>query len=117
MNYTKKRIMGLGSKVVTELITDNEMYHPKSVFIDASSIGELGDPNLRYALRFADAAEALGWMHTTEFSMSGHFVTVIATDAGVESRFISAAYSGRTEQGNDTFIRDLYNCAPEVNCS
>ena len=111
---TKKRLLGLGSRVVTELVTEKETYRPEPIYIDAGEIAQLHDPNLRYALRFADAAESLGWMPTGEFSMSGHSVTVVATEAGVDSKLLSATYSGKAEEGNDTFMHDLTSCIPEV---
>jgi len=85
---------------------------PKTTTIDAEKIGELKDPQLRYALRFADAANAAGWQVESPGAMSGHFVNVEATDEGLDSRFVHATYTGIIKDGVDTFMENLRRFDP-----
>jgi hypothetical protein len=103
----------LGRRIVTNLVMQDHTYMPKVTYINASAIAELVDPDLRYSLRFADAASAVGWTEDSPGSSSAHDVWVTATDEGVESKFISASYTGIGKNANDTFMQNLHSAAPE----
>lgn len=107
VQFEKKRRL-LANKVISQLIIDEKDQMPKAVRIDAGTIGVIKDPNLRYALRFADAAEAAGWVEDSAGCLGGHFVSTEATDEGVNSRFIGANYTGVTGRGTDTFLENLH---------
>ena len=107
---TKKRLVG--HKVVTKLMLDPDTSWPTSKNIDSDDISELRDPKLRYALRFADAADAVGWIEDGPYTKSGHHVTIVATDNGVDSLLLYACYTGVVNKKQDTFMQSLHAAAP-----
>ncbi len=76
-------------------------YTLNKTIVQASSITNIKDPDLRYALRYKDAVEAVGWVRHSETSSSKGYVTVVATDNGKESELLSAIYSGSEDE---TFV-------------
>lgn len=107
-----ERRRSFSGRRVAQLILERDIYYPKMTFIDAEKISELKDPDLRYALRFADAANAIGWTSDGPDSKSAHDVCVIAADDGVNSKFLEASYTGVTRRGSDTFLQNLHTAAP-----
>lgn len=107
-----KRRRLLGSKTITRYIFEEYAYMPKRTYIDAENISDLLDPDLRYALRMADAADSVGWTDCGEGMKLSHDVYVVANYAGAESRFISADYTGVVRGGRDTFMENLHTAAP-----
>ena len=104
----KKRLLGLcGHKLVTQMVTSEADGMIERRKIDVDDIGSLKDPDLRYALRFAAAADAAGWIEESPDSYSSHYVTVDATDEGADSRLIAARYSGLGNGQESTFVQDL----------
>lgn len=106
----KKRLVG--HKVVSKLVLDPDTSWPTSRYIDTADISKLGDPKLRYALRFADAADAVGWIEDSPYTKSGHNVTIAATDDGAESLLLYACYTGVVNRRQDTFMESLHAAAP-----
>ena len=88
----------LGRKVVTRFIFE-KIEHGytwrKRASVPASEISSLSDPELRYALRLQSTVNSVGWAPIVGSSaMVRHTVAVQATDEGLDSRLISAVYSG-----------------------
>ena len=82
------------TKVHINLIAEGGMGVNRT-YMDADDIAALQDPNLRYALRFADAAETSRWSNNGDSLCSGHLMSVVATNEGVDSQLLDAIYSGR----------------------
>lgn len=97
----------LGRKVVRYVANA-----PNFVTINVEKINELEDPRLRYALRFAAAAQSMGVIRDDEFSSHGNSVYIHATNEGVKSQLTSQAYSGMGYRGRDLFMEDLRSFAP-----
>lgn len=102
------------SRTIVKLLMDEATGNPATSSIQAAEIPKIQDPDLRYALRLEDAANAMGWNEVTASLQTRHFVTVEATDEGFNSRLISATYSGIKRNGTDTFMRDLYRAQPTI---
>lgn len=100
-----RRLGWLGRKPMMLCI---ESGFPERTTVKTEAISEIRDPNLRYALRFADAANAAGSIRDGEFSSHSLEVRIVATDEGTESRLLDAWYSGI----DDTFMDDLRKFAP-----
>lgn len=81
--------------------------------IQAADISKIADPDLRYALRFADAANAIGSVRDTPWSSHAHFMHVHATKDGFDSEFGHAVYSGVVDGSKDTFLENLHTAKPE----
>jgi hypothetical protein len=81
-------------------------------FIDAETISQLQDPDLRYALRLADASAAVGWTDNSQDMKSCHEVTVTAEVNGTESRLIDVTYTGISKGHHDSFMENLWSQAP-----
>ena len=81
---------------------------------DELDLDHVSDPDLLYALRFADAAQSAGWTSNDRVTYSRHQVHVLATDTDEKSsELISADYSGVIdENGNDTFMENLHRFDP-----
>lgn len=93
----------LGKKTLKTVYPyDSQTGNVSFTSIDVSEISNLSDPDLRYALRFDEAARAAGQC----------IVHVAATDEGMDSRLITAWYSGDIRDGVDTFMEALHNCDP-----
>ncbi len=103
----------LGKRVLTEFIFEEPGGPVKKATIDVDSITDLNDVNLRYALRFADAARASGWQQDGPYTSSGHFVWVKATDEAADSQLLRATYSGIVRGQDDTFMDNLHRFAPD----
>ena len=103
--YTEVQKRFFRQKAVVKLVIESGV--AQTTYLDANHISELEDPNLRYALRFADAAEAVGMSDDGNYGKSGHFVTVVATSEDVKSKFLNATYSGITSRTEDTFMQSL----------
>jgi hypothetical protein len=89
--------------VSTEYLKDKYHGGPTIFHINVDEIEKLKDPNLRYALRFVDAAEAA----------DAQMVWVTATDEGLDSRLINASYGvNATRNEKDAFMADLYSSKP-----
>lgn len=84
-----------------EFVYNDRSIQPSITRIATSEIDNLEDPDLRYALRFHEAARTVG-----------HFVTIEATSEGVSSTLVEATYSGVTGKTQDTFMQDLRRQAP-----
>lgn len=106
----KRRL--LGKKVISELIIDEKGW-AKTTSISVAEISSLKDPNLRYALRFAAAADAVGWVASSEYTSYCHDVGVYATDNGLDSQLINAHYSGIARGRTDTFMENLRRFASD----
>jgi hypothetical protein len=102
-----------GKKIVKELILEEDRVWPTMTKIDVEAIDKLNDPDLRYALRFEDAAKQAGWQNDGPWMQSRHDVSVDATDEGLDSRFMGARYSGIGQGPEDTFLLNLYRFAPD----
>lgn len=91
-------------------------YSPSITRMDTDKISELADSELRYALRFADAANAAGWLREGPGWFSGHAVYVMATDEDRESRLLEATYTGIVDKktGADTFLENLQRFDPNT---
>jgi dipeptidyl aminopeptidase/acylaminoacyl peptidase len=114
----RRRERLFGRRAVTAaLIFKNGTYSPSLTTLDSDRISELRDPDLRYALRLADAASSAGWKEEGPGSLSGHHVIVLATDKGLESRFLEASYTGTVDAGTDTSLEDLHRFDPARNQS
>lgn len=100
----KKRIFWKNRRIV-RLISDESGW-PQFTRFPVDNISKLEDPDLRYALRFADAAEAVGWA-SDGFGQSGHRVSIDATDEGLQSKLLTANYTGVISKGTDTFLESL----------
>jgi hypothetical protein len=110
----KRRLFGLfGTKIVKELIQEEDRVWPSTTKIEVEAISKLKDPDLRYALRFKDAADQAGWQPDGAAMQSRHDVSVDATDEGMDSRFMGASYSGVGKGASDTFLLNLYRFAPD----
>jgi hypothetical protein len=112
VQQTRRRL--IGTRVVTHLVMNEDTYLPEITYIDTDDIAELKDPNLRYALRFADAAASVGWVRESSSSSSCHNVTVIATNEGVDSTLLSTVYTGISDSSTDTFMKNLHDAAPRT---
>lgn len=112
----RRREKLFGRKVVTAaLILEDGTYSPSKTTLDSNRISELTDPDLRYALRYADAASSAGWKVEGPGALSGHHVMVMATDEGLESRFLEASYTGIVDQETDSFLENLHRFSPGTN--
>lgn len=100
----------LGRVSIVNLIEGGTLKQSK---IDVENISDLTDPNLRYALRFAAAANAVGFTYDAPNSSYSHSVSVTSTDEGLESHLLSAEYTGVVKNGIDTFMQDLHRQAPQ----
>lgn len=107
---TKKRWLGLGRKVVTELVNDGSGFIGIMRNIASDDIPKIKDPILRSYLQLADTAEAMGWIPDGPGSAYCHSVHIEATDEGFDSKFVSG-YVG----GNDPelFMNDVHKFAPK----
>ena len=103
--YTEVQKRFFRQKAAIQLITESGV--AQTTYLDADHISALTDPELRYALRFADAAEAVGMSDDGHYGQSGHFVTVVATNEDAKSEFLYATYSGTTSRTEDTFMQSL----------
>lgn len=87
-----------------------EVRHLKgSTTIASSDLAKLKDPELRRALRLDDASRAVGWTAVSETAHTSHFVMVYATDEGLDSTFVGAAFSGGQ---SDAFMQNLHSADP-----
>lgn len=111
----RRRGIIFGKKIVKELILEEDRIWPSTTKIDIETVDKLSDPDLRYALRFQDAAEQAGWKNDGSGMQSRHDVSVDATNEGIESRFMGAQYTGIGGGSQDTFLLNLYRFAPENN--
>ena len=103
-----------GRRIVRELTMDpKQAFMPATTTIKVEDIGTLQDVNLRYALRFAAAADAIGSIEKFPGYSYGHGVSVDATDEGTESRFLGAVYSGVVESGRDSFLEFIKSAEPK----
>lgn len=102
VTQTEKKRRFLRNKILTDLIIDPKTGMAASHDIQSADISKIQDPDLRYALRLADAAQAVG----------NHMVSIEATDEGVNSQFVRAEYTGTLDGGADTFMQDLRRLAP-----
>lgn len=96
--------------VEVNYVTDPERNMPKWQCVDSGSIGEIADPELRYALRFADATNAAGRIDHGGGSSSWHDVVIEATE---DARLHSATYSGRMADYGDDFMENLKRFDPD----
>ncbi len=80
--------------------------------IKSDDISKIVDIDLRYALRFADAAESVGFVADSETSSYADVVIIEATDNGLNSKFVCATYSGIENESGDTFLNSLKTFAP-----
>lgn len=119
LNMTETQVKKLiGYKVVHEYLRREDMFLPKSTYIDTDDIAKLNDRQLRYALRFADAANAVGPIATSEYGSTSCRAIVTAVDDGVDSRFVDCTYSGPEESSRfwgtkqDLFMQNLHTAAP-----
>lgn len=101
------------NKVLVDLIIDDDTCMPALSTIPSCDIDKIEDPDLRYALRFADAAEAAGWFEHSPGHKSSHFVQVNGTEGGFDSQFVWAAYTGIVNNGTDSFMENLRRFAPD----
>lgn len=102
----------LGRRAVTRVaMLDN--LRPAVTEIEVKDIPNLTDPSLRYALRFAAAADAIGFVQDSAYSSHSNCVFVDATDEGMDSRFLGATYTGVVTDGKDTFLEDILSCEPK----
>ena len=103
-----------GRRIVRQSIMDSERaFMPAMTTIKVEDIDKLRDVNLRYALRFAAAADAIGMVQDRPGHSYGHFVSVDATDGGLDSRFLGAVYSGVVESGRDSFLEFIKSAEPK----
>ena len=107
----KRRLFG--HRVVSRLIIDPETNSIGETVILSDDIDKQTDPSLRYALRFQDAAFAVGSFYHTPYMSSSHFVSVEASNSGAESTLVSESYTGITENGKDHFLENLKRFAPD----
>lgn len=100
------RRLGMGKKAVRMLNDESCGISWKRVRVSSEDITteNFTDPDLRYALRFAAAAKALGMIPDSETLSHSNSVWVIATDGGKDSRLLSADYSGNDEH---PFLKDF----------
>ncbi len=92
----------LGKRAVSRLIPDPSTPSGLSeTIVKISEIDKLTDQNLRYALRYADAARTIGL-----------YVRIHATDQNFSSRLVEAVYfpfaSSRDVEGRDSFTQELH---------
>lgn len=106
------RLKLFGKKIVTKFVPKGPSLTLGS--IDAERISELQDPDLRYALRFADAAQEIGWKEDGECSLSKHAVFINAVGSDIESHLVSAQYTGRVLDGRDEFLENLRSADPHL---
>ena len=107
-NVTRERRRNLLAKSTDRYrFVTGEFGLPTSTEIDAEKISTLADPQLRYALRFADAANAAGSINEGPGATSSYSVTVEAISDGTDSQFVRATYSGLVKDGVDTFMENL----------
>lgn len=106
---TKKRFMGMGKKVVMNVIGDEDLGGIKEHVINSDDIPKVKDQQLAAALRLEDAANAMGWIPDGVGFSHHHDVTIYATDEGFDSKLIAAHYSGR----DDSLMDDLRSFAPK----
>jgi hypothetical protein len=92
----EKRRKLFGERVVSKLVIDPETGMPATTVIDAADISTIQDSNLRYALRYVDAAEAIGWVQEAPGIQSMIGVGVDAQGDGVDAQFVSAQYDGHS---------------------
>lgn len=109
----KQRHWLFGRKTVNHLITELDGITLAKTRIAAKDVHRIKDPLLRYALAYQDAAAAAGTYHHTEYLSSSHYVSVVATNEGFDSKLISATYTGTDKDGSDTFIENLQRFAPD----
>ena len=105
---TQRRRFGLGKEVVTRVVED-EQGHAKFQRMDSDDIPTIKDPDLKMALRLADAAKRMGWIRDKGLSSYAHFVAIEATDEGAESKLVRAYYPGHPDQ----LMADLHRFAPQ----
>jgi hypothetical protein len=113
VEVTEKKILLLGKKVVKKLIKDPKTSQAAETVIRVEEIDNLNDPDLRYALRFKAAALSAGTITDGVNTSGPNDVIIEATDEGVDSRYVSAAYWGVVTPSVDTFMRDLRRFAPQ----
>lgn len=101
----KPRWLGRYGKVAISNDIEDENGLTTITRIRAEEISRIKDPDLRYALCFAAAADA----------NKDHDVTITATDEGFDSRLVSAIYSGIVTRKGDTFMESLHRFAPIAN--
>lgn len=89
----KKRRLWFGNKIVTRIVEDED---GQAVFhrIDSDDIAKVKDPDLKMALRLADAAKAMGWIDSGPYTKYAHSVAIEATGEGFDSKLVNATYSG-----------------------
>jgi hypothetical protein len=103
---SEERVYLFFKRVFTEPMLD-ELSRPQKTEIATDDIDKVQDPNLRYALRFAAAAEAVGTVPDGYGGSDAHTVNIFATDEGFNSKLISAMYTGKVVDGCDTFLERL----------
>ena len=102
-----------GKKIISDLLYEEGHVLPSTTSIDADKIPDVRDPDLRYALRFASAIDAVGWVSVNGCMAYKDSVHIEATDDGVHSRLVSVIYSGKIdEHGHDTFWDGIYGAKP-----
>lgn len=108
---TEKR-RWLGKKVIGhEIVRDASGYLAEIVSMRSGKIGEINDVNLRCALELADATQAVGPI-IEEYGSSSHYVEIVATSEGADSRLLHVSFSGVIEDGIDSFMENLQRAAP-----
>lgn len=113
-SLSERRDWLLRKKSRVDLVFDPETGQPHSTEIPADDIDKVSDLALRCALRLADATDAVGWTDHGHGLYSAHSVRIQATDEGFDSRLLSAVFTGRTDDGQDTFMENLYSARPET---
>jgi hypothetical protein len=103
----------LANKVVTKILMREDLYLPRLASMDSDHLSTLTDAAMRYAMRFADAAAAVGWTQDGPYSSFSHGVSVTATDEGIHSRLIDASYTGTGSGADDIFLQNLHSVAPD----
>jgi hypothetical protein len=115
---SRRRFVLFGDRILkTAMVPDYEKGLPYShTNIDVEDIENLSDPDLRYALRFQNAAQAIGSITTAKYSSEWSHVSVVATNEGVNSRLLYSEYTGIVDENKDTFMTNLrrHQPIPEV---
>lgn len=108
----RERYRLLGRSIINELIYQEGHSLPTTTSIEVDRLAEVKDPDLRYALRFAAAIDAVGWVgEDREGGCTAYkdMVYIEATNEGINSRLVGATYSGKIDDdGHDTFMDGIY---------
>ncbi|HWT55428.1 MAG TPA: hypothetical protein VN031_00145 [Candidatus Microsaccharimonas sp.] len=109
---TRSRFLGR-RMLKTEFEYDGDSLLPSRTRLSVDKINDLEDPNLRYALRFQDAAEAAGWFAHGGGMSSTKIVAIDATNEGAASRLLYSTLSGYGEDKTSSFLENLRRFAPD----